>query len=69
MGKAVDDHLRRIDLAVATGAGIGALAGAELGAGKGVLPAEVIPIIDGKRERDHIVAIHIAFEEGIGRRA
>jgi len=49
---AVDDDLRRINLAVAAHVGIGALPRRMRRIGERILPAEIIPVIDRQAERD-----------------
>src|ERR1700674_1457593 len=65
----VDHHLRRIDLAVAAHRGIGLLA---LGMGverERVAPAEIVPIVDRKRQHDQLLVAEKLAHETIGRRA
>ena len=69
VGGAVDDDLGRINLAVAAGFCIGALALGELVAREGVAPAEVIPVIDGKRHREDVRPVSDRAEERVGCRA
>ena len=66
---AVHDHLRREDLPVAAGMGIGLLALGEGLMGERVLPAEIIPVIDRKGERHDIRLAGEIGQQRIGRRA
>ena len=52
MDDAVDDHLWRINFAVAARFGIGALAVGMTVQRERVFPAEIIPVIDGQAHRD-----------------
>ena len=39
------------------------------GAGERVLPAEIVPVVDGKRQPDDVSLVDVFLEERIGRRA
>ncbi len=66
---AADDHLRRIDRAVARRPGIAALALGVGGFGETVLPADVIPIVDMQRQRDDVIHARQLCQQFIGGRA
>ena len=51
-----DHHLRRVDKRGARGMGVAVLARGEGRLGKGVGPADIVPVIDMQRQRDHVLA-------------
>ncbi len=51
-----DHHLRRIDHMCARHHRISLLAPGERGAGKDIGPADIIPVVNVERERDHVLA-------------
>ena len=65
----VDDHLRRVDRGGAQKLGITVLPPCRIGAGKRVLPAEPVPVIDVERQRQDIGSAGQLGEQGIGGRA
>jgi hypothetical protein len=65
----VDDHLRGVNGPQIQRAGIAALAPGEIGMGEGVLPADIVPVVDVEGERDHVLAPRQLAEEGVGGRA
>jgi hypothetical protein len=69
IGAPVDHHLRRVDGAQAQRARIAALAPGEVGAGEGVLPADVVPVVDMEGKGDHVPALRQLAKERVGRRA
>ena len=66
---AVDHDLRRIDRAVTPGLCVGALAVGIARRGKGIFPAEIIPIIDRHRKRDDARIGGIFLQQQVGSRA
>src|SRR5207248_3100143 len=64
----VDDHLWRIDIVIVALASIVALSLRVSRIGKRVAPAEVIPIIDVERNRDHAFRALKLFHESVRRR-
>ena len=68
MRRTVDDHLRRVNVAIAARPRIGFLARAETGIGQRILPAEVIPIIDRHAQRDHVGIFREFANDLVGRR-
>jgi hypothetical protein len=52
MHRSIDDDLRRVDVAIAAHLRIGFLTRAEARIRQGVLPAEIIPVIDRHAQRD-----------------
>ena len=69
VGAAVDDDLRGVDHFQAERPAIVALALGRRRTGEGVLPADVVPIVDVEGERDHVLAPRQLAEIGIRRRA
>ena len=69
LGPPVDHDLRRVDVALMQGAAIGALAGSGFGRRKRIVPADIVPVIDMERQRDHVVALRELRQVGIRRRA
>ena len=67
--RAVDDHLRGVDLPVAAGLGIGLLARREGRMGQRVLPAEIIPVIHREGQGDDVGLAREIGQNRIGRRA
>ena len=59
----------RVDVAAAQNLGVFLLARGVLRAGQRVLPAEVVPVVDGKRQGDDAGAIGVGLEQRVGRRA
>ena len=66
---AVDDDLRRIDVAVAAHVRIGFLPRAEAGIRQRVLPAEIVPVVDRHAERDHAAIAGEIADDLVGWRA
>jgi hypothetical protein len=71
---AVDDHLRRVDVALAAAVGVRRLACRERRARERVAPAVMIPVVDVLTERDDVDARHgdlrrQIHQERVGRRA
>src|SRR3546814_6511791 len=64
---AVDHHLRRVDVAQAKAVDIVALAFGVLRLGKGILPADVVPVIDVERQRQDTRFAGQLDEQRIGR--
>src|SRR3546814_15477317 len=65
---AVDHHLRRVDVAQAELGNIVALALGVLCGGEGILPADVVPVVDVERQRQHARLVGQLSEQRIGRR-
>src|SRR5690606_10102026 len=61
----VHDDLRRIDPAIAPGVCIRSLPACELWAGEGVLPAEVIPVVDRERQCHDVRPFRIAAQKSV----
>jgi hypothetical protein len=66
---AVDDHLRREHVHVAARLGIVILALREVGAGEGILPAEIVPVVDVEGQGQHARPAAQFAEQPVGRRA
>ena len=65
--RAVDHRLRRVDLTIAARLGIGALAVGVAGHRQRVLPAEIVPIVDRKAQRDHRRITGVFADQLVGR--
>jgi hypothetical protein len=69
MQAAVDYYLGGVDLPVAANLGVGALARRVGRAGERILPAEIIPIVDGHAHRHDAGILDQFAEQLVGRRA
>ncbi len=65
----LDHHLRRVEPPAVRRLGIGFLPRGEGWAGEGILPAQIIPVIDVQRERDHPRLLGELAQQRIGGRA
>ena len=63
---AVYDHLRRVDPAASVHGGIAPLPRGILRIAQRVAPAEIVPIVDMQRERDHVGSLGKLREEAVG---
>jgi len=66
---AIDDHLRRCDLRAASEMRIVPLARGVGWAAEHVLPAQIVPVSDRKRQRDHVGAVRQLVDHPVGGRA
>lgn len=74
LGAAIDDDLRSVDAAIGEGVGVPLLTAREIGRGKGVSPAEMIPVVHVFFQGENFDAIERLvlaklFEQGIRGRA
>ena len=69
LGQAMDHHLRRVDERPGEVARIGPLPLGVGRIGKGILPADVIPVIHMERQGDDVAALGQLAKQRIGRRA
>ena len=65
---ALHDHLRRVDRPAAHRLGIGLLPLGVLGFAEGILPAEIIPVVDREAHDDHRRIARVFAHQLVGRR-